>query len=128
MVFSVRGDVEVPGIKGGGVGGRLHFSAGPIDLNGSLQFAATPAGAPVLHLGGPLQISFYGELPTLRVGRGNEFVLVVGTPGRGNGTFAMLSYDDTIPKTVKPMAEVIYQPAKPGDPPLKEKYEIKGRC
>ena len=127
-VFLVRADVEVPGMKGGGLGGRLSFTAGFFDLNGVLQFADAPADAPVVHLGGTLEITFYGELPSLRVGRSSEFVLVVGTPGHGPGTFAMLSYMDTIPEDAKPVAEVTYQPVKPGDPPLKEKFEIKERC
>jgi hypothetical protein len=121
-------DVEVPGMHGGGLGGRLSFSAGPIDLSGVLQFADTPAEAPVVHLGGPLQVTFYGELPRLRVGRGSELVLVVGTPGAGAGTFAMLGYEDAIPRSAKPVADVSLPPAKPGDPPLKEKWEIKDRC
>ena len=127
-VATVRADVEVPGVKGGGIGGRLSFAAGFIDLNGVLQLAEKPADAPVVHLGGPLEVTFYAELPTMRVGREGEFVLVVGTPGIGPGTFAMLAYLDTIPETTKPVAEVTYQPAKPGDAPLKETYEIKERC
>lgn len=128
LAFSVVCDTEVPGVKGGGVGGRVSFGAGPIDLNGPLQFAASPAAAPVMHFGGPLQVSFFADRPTMRVGRSGEFVLVVGTPGVGPGTFAMVAYEDTIPKDAKPVAEVEYQPAKPGDPPVREKYEIKERC
>lgn len=127
-VAMVSADVEVPGMKGGGIGGRLSFLAGFLDLNGVLQFSARPADAPVIHLGGPLEITFYGELPALRVGRGGAFVLVVGTPGDGPGTFAMLAYSDTIPESAKPVAEVTYQPAKAGEKPLKELFEIKERC
>jgi hypothetical protein len=121
-------DVEVPGIKGGGVGGRVAFSAGPFDLSGVLQFADTPAAAPAVFLGGPLQVTFYAERPTLRVGRSSDFVLVVGTPGVGPGTFAMIAYEDTIPPAVKPVAELTLPPAKPGAPPVKAKFEIKDRC
>jgi WD40 repeat protein len=128
MVFTVTCDVDVPGMKGGGTGGRLHFMAGPIDLNGLLEFGTKPADAPVIHLGGPLQLTFYADLPTARVGRGSEWALVVGTPGVGPGTFAMLGYDGTIPKGVKAVAEVTYQPAKAGDPPLKVRTELNDRC
>jgi hypothetical protein len=96
-------------------------------LNGLLQFAAKPSDAPVIRFGGPLEITFFAELPSLGVGRSGELVLVVGTPGEGPGTFAMLSYMDTIPASAKPMAEVTYQPAKPGEKPLKELFEIKER-
>ena len=82
----------------------------------------------VIRFGGPLEINFFAELPSLRVDRGTDLVLVVGTSGVGPGTFAMLSYLDTIPEDVKPVAEIIYQPAKPGETPFKEKFEIKERC
>jgi hypothetical protein len=55
-------------------------------------------------------------------------VLVVGTSGAGPGTFAMLGYEQTIPRDAKPVADVSLPPAKPGAPPLQEKWEIKGRC
>ena len=127
-IFIVRGDLDMPELKTGAPGGRASFTAGFLDLNGLLQFAEKPANAPVVHLGGPLEITFYSELPALRVGRGSELVLVVGTPGVGPGTFAMLSYMETIPESAKPVAEVTYQPAKPGETPLKETFEIKERC
>jgi hypothetical protein len=121
-------EVHTPGRQGGGLGGRLAFSAGPLDLTGVFQFADTPAQAPVVHLGGPLQITCYGELPALRVGRDSELILVVGTPGIGPGTFAMLSYSGTIPEEVKPTCELMLSAAKPGAPPVNEKFEIKERC
>jgi hypothetical protein len=121
-------DADVPGLKGGGLGGRVSFLAGARDLTGVLQFADTPAKAPVVHLGGPLQVTFFAERPTLRIGRENELVLVVGTPGIGPGTFAMVRYQDTIPESAKPVAEITYPPAKPGLPPVRQKYEIKDRC
>jgi hypothetical protein len=128
LVVSVSANVDMPGLKGGGLGGRVGFYAGPIDLNGPLVFGATPAEAPVIHFGGPLQITFSDELPRLRVGRPSEFVLVVGTPGVGPGTFAKVSYEGTIPNFAKPVALVKYPSAKPGDPPREVEYEIKDRC
>ena len=124
----VRCEVDAPGVKGGGTAGRLDMSAGWLDLNGPLQFAEKPADAPVIHFGGPLEVSFYGEVPKMRVGRGAEFVLVVGTPGVGAGTFAMLGYEDCIPKDAYPKAEIAFAAKKPGDPPVKELFEIKERC
>ncbi|MCI0462301.1 MAG: hypothetical protein L0Z62_35565 [Gemmataceae bacterium] len=124
----IKVDVEVPGIQGGGSGGRVAFLAGPIDLTGVFQLTDTPAEAPVVHLGGPLQITFYLERPTLRVGRGGEFILVVGTPGVGPGTFAMVVYQDTIPEDAKPVAEFSLPAARSGDPPIQEKVTITDRC
>ena len=68
------------------------------------------------------------ERPTLRVGRESEFILVVGTPGIGPGTFARVGYQDTVPEDAKPVAELSLPAAKPGDPPVKEKITIKDRC
>ena len=124
----IRCEVDAPGVKGGGTAGRLDMMAGWLDLNGPLQFAEKPADAPVIHFGGPLEVSFYGEVPKMRVGRGAEFVLVVGTPGVGAGTFAMLGYEDCIPKDAYPKAEIAFAPKKPGDAPVKELFEIKERC
>jgi hypothetical protein len=121
-------DVEMPELKGGGLGGRVVFGVAGHDLNGVLQFSDKPANAPVIRLGGPLQITFYGELPSLRVGRTSDLVLMVGTPGIGPGTFAMLNYENTIPENAKPIAEVYLPSAKPTDPLLHEKWEILGRC
>ncbi len=128
LVVSLSIDVEVPGMKGGGLGGRVTFLAGLRDLNGVLQFANSPAQAPVVHLGGPLQVTFFGERPTVRAGRQSEFTLVVGTPGVGPGTFAMIGYQDTIPESARPVAELSWPAAKSGAAPVKEKFEIKGRC
>ncbi len=120
--------VAVAGMKGGGLGGRVAFQAGLIDLAGVLQLADTPRDAPAVHCGGPLQVTFYGGQPTLRVGRDSELVLVIGTPGVGPGTFAMIEYQDTIPEDAKPVAEVSLPSARAGAPPLREKYPIKGQC
>jgi hypothetical protein len=128
MLVSLAVDVEIPGMKGGGTGGRIAWLAGPIDLTGVFVFADRPAEAPVVRLGGPLEITFYGEQPALRVGRESEFALVVGTPGIGSGTFAMVGYQGTIPEGAKPVAELSLPAARPGAGPVKEKFEIKGRC
>ncbi len=128
FAVSLAVDVDVPGMKGGGIGHRPNFQAGPVDINGVFQFADKPADAPVVRLGGPLEVTFYAERPTLRVGRTAEFVLVVGTSGIGPGTFAMLGYEDAIPNDVKPVAEFWLVGAKVDSPVVREKYEIKGRC
>lgn len=125
--YRIRCEVEAPGIKGGGTGGRLDMMAGFVDLNGVLVFADKPAEAPVVHFGGPLEVNFYADLPTMRVGRGSHFVLVVGTPGVGPGTFAMLYYEDCIPKDAYPKAEIIFTAGKSGEP-VKELFELKERC
>src|SRR5262249_28662373 len=48
---------------------RVLFHAGPIDLGGPLCPSATPKEAPVIHLGGPLEVSLHASRPTLRRNR-----------------------------------------------------------
>lgn len=123
----VSADVDVPGLTGGGLGGRLSFTAGFFDAAGVLRFARSPKDAPVVHLGGPLQVTLYGWKTTLTLGRDNDLVLVVGSPGRGPGTLAMLAYDGTIPDAARPKVEVAWPAAKGGEP-VKELYELPLRC
>src|SRR5262245_7919192 len=128
VTFTVSLDAEAPGLSGGGIGGRLSYRAGPVDLAGVLQFGNQPQAAPVIKIGGPHVITFFAERPSLRVGRASDFVLVVGSPGEGPGTLAMLAYDGTIPPAALPTADISFPPAKPGDAPVREKFEIKERC
>lgn len=128
MVASLSLDVEVPGMKGGGSGGRVLFIAGPRDLAGLLRFADAPAKAPVIHLGGPLHVTFRTEGPKMRIGRDADVIVVVGTRGIGPGTLAVIGYEDTIPTSANPTAEVTFKPAKDGDAPIKKKLELKERC
>jgi hypothetical protein len=128
MVAGLRADVDVPGLKGAGVGGRAFFMVGPVDLTGVFQFSSTPEQAPHVWLGGPLEITFWESLPTLRVGRTSEMSYVVGTAGIGPGTFAMLAYDQTVPEAAKPAIEIAFPAIKTGAEPIQQKYEIQGRC
>jgi hypothetical protein len=126
LVVTLKIDADLQGLRGNGLDGRAVITAGWIDLNGILQFASTPDKAPVVWFGGPLEVTFPDELPTLRVGRERNLVLVVGTPGMGPGTFGKLYYEKTIPEDAKPVAELTL-PAKTGLP-LKETFELKERC
>ncbi len=128
LVASLQVKVDMPDIKGGAGDGRVLFMVGPVDLEGPLLFADRAAAAPVIKLGGPLQVTFYAEKPTLRVGRGTELDLVVGTPGDGPGTFAMLGYQDTIPVDARPFAELLVPSAQANEAPVREKFELKERC
>jgi hypothetical protein len=128
LVMRLFIDVDVPGMKGGGLDGRVSFIVGAIDLNGPLQLADAPGKAPAVHLGPPFEVTFYGSRPALRAGRESDLVLVVGSAGVGPGTFAMVEYEDTIPNSAKPSAELILPPLKAGALPHKENFEIKSRC
>jgi hypothetical protein len=118
-------EVEAPHLK---AKGRIQMIAGPIDLNGPLQMAEKPGDAPVIHCCGPLEVTFFANQPRLRKNRANEMILVVGTRGVGPGSFSMLCYDETIPKTAHPTAEILFPGPKPGAPPVKKLFELKERC
>ena len=120
-------EMEMPGWKGTGIGGRVRQTAAYLDVNGVLQFADRPQEAPILHFGGPWQVTLFSP-PTLTIGRERDVVLGVGTPGLGPGTTAFIDYEGVIPKDLFPTVEVSYPPNKPGEPPIQEQYELKRRC
>jgi hypothetical protein len=126
--YTVKIELDMPGMKGMGVGGRVMRMAGVIDGAGALLFADKPAAAPVIHLDGPLQVTFYGEKPKLMLERDNDVVLVVGTPGVGPGTLAMLYYEDTIPTAAFPQLEIEFAAQKPGTSPVHQTFELRHRC
>ncbi len=107
---------------------RVWLFAGPIDLDGPLCPSASPKEAPVVNLGGPLEISLHVSRPTLRRNRTNELMLAVGTRGLGAGTFAAVGYPNTIPADAHPIGEVTLPPGKAGGEPVKKRFEFKERC
>jgi hypothetical protein len=121
-------DVECESLRGGGVGGRVTFTAFLFDLDGVLQFGSKPDDAPIIHLDGPLQITFFGSKPTWVGGRSQDTVLCVGTPGSGPGTFAMLKYEGTVPEGKHPKLQAEYRPKDSARKPFRELYELKQRC
>ncbi len=120
-------DVELPGWKGNGEGGRIRQAVSFLDPRGLLVFADKPQEAPIIHLGGPWQIECR-HWDRLMLGQETELTLALATPGLGAGTTAYLFYDGTIPENAHPHVEITYPPAKPGAPPLKRFYELKERC
>jgi len=124
--YSLAIEVEKPGRKGTGVGGRVETFV-DLDKNGPLQFAARPQDAPVVHVRGPWQITFY-DRHRLTVGREDDWNLHVGTPGLGAGTTASVAYENLIPENVYPTVEITYPPGREGERPIRELYELKKRC
>lgn len=119
-------DVAMPGWKGASLGGRVQHSVASTDVNGILQFSERPDEAPIIHLGGPWRITFYSP-HQLTIGREGDMVLSVDTPGLGAGTTAYVGYEELIPEKAHPTVTITY-PTKPGQPPLREHYELKRRC
>lgn len=127
-LFTLTAEVQVPGLKGGAPGGRVQYRTSVTDLDGPLLFANRPSDAPVVHFGGPLQVTLYGERPTVRLERDLDLVLCVGTPGAGPGTFAMIDYADCIPEKAFPRVEIGFPTTSAGELPVRELYELKERC
>ena len=118
-------DITVPHLKSKG---QVTIMVGPFDIDGPLIMATKAADAPIIHLGGPLAVSFFLRAPSLRRERATDCVLVAGTPGLGSGTFAMIGYEGVIPDSIHPTAEITYPLVKAGSPPIKKLYELKKRC
>jgi hypothetical protein len=120
-------EMEMPGWKGSGLGGRVQQFVLGADVNGVLQFGDRPQDAPVIHFGGPWQATLYGRQQLMR-GRDTELFVAVGTAGIGPGTTAYLAHAGVVPENARPSVEVSYAPNKPGETPLRERYELKHRC
>jgi hypothetical protein len=120
-------DVETPGRTGIGIGGRIEQRVFLFDTNGLFQFAERVADAPIVHFGGPLQVSLFGK-HKMTAGRETDVVLGVGTPGVGPGTMAWVGYEKLIPGDLHPRIEITYPPAKLGEPLIRELHELKQRC
>ncbi len=125
--YYLRVEMAVPGLQGSAIGGRIYHHASAHDFHGILAFATTPAEAPVIHFGGPLQVTFASRSP-LTAGREQEVYVSVGTPGLGKGTTAFVEYEGVIPEEVHPQIKITYPPRKDGDRPLSEIYELRHRC
>ncbi len=120
-------EMEVPARTRKGVGGRVKQLAFFMDLNGFIQFTDKLREAPIIHFGGPLQITLFGE-QQLTLGKETDLVLAVGTPGVGPGTTAYVEYEGVIPDGLYPTGDIVYPPKNPGAAPVREKYELKQRC
>jgi hypothetical protein len=126
-MYNVSAEVAVPGLKGDGDDGRLSVGA-RMDVNGPLFFGDDPRTAPVLHFGGPLHIQPENSVTRLYRAVPHDFMLTIGTPGIGPGTFATVGYDKLVPQSAHIVVEAEFAPIKPGDPPVRQKYELKDRC
>jgi hypothetical protein len=110
-------------------GGRVYGSWG--DETGPCVWGTRPADAPVLHVGGPLQMGFEVPAESALEWKGSyqiEVNAAVGTKGLGRGSFVHLSYaKDAIPKDIYPTV-VIEFPGKTPGPPERVRTVLKQRC
>jgi hypothetical protein len=99
-----------------------------LDNGGHLAFGPSREKAPVVHFGGPLTLlSNPGNKIFHNPGPDDKFTVHVGSAGVGPGSFAYMTYDP-VPGGVFPMLEVEYLAKNAGDPPVRERYELKERC
>jgi hypothetical protein len=126
VTYYVFIEMDKPGWKGEGIGGRVKQRAALSDANGFLQFADHPKDAPIIHFDGPLVIST--EILDMKVGRVTDFAVAVGSRGMGPGTHTCIDYEGVMPENAYPLVEITYPAKKAGDPPIHEKYELKQRC
>jgi hypothetical protein len=125
--YAVLAEVDSPGWKGTGVGGRVQQRASFTDANGALQFAEKPQEAPIVHFGGPWQVALFGA-HQLMIGRQTDVFLGVGTAGVGPGSTTWIDYAGVIPEDAHPTLEITFPGKQAGDPPVRERYELKQRC
>lgn len=125
--YRVYLEVEMPGRKGAAPGGRIQHRSSVVDATGVLQFAERPQEAPILHFGGPWQVTLFGK-HQLTIDRETTVYLGVGTRGVGPGAFTWIDYENVIPTDKFPILDVVYPPKGPGDAPRREHYELKNRC
>jgi len=124
--YWIRLDVELPGRKGAGVGGRVEQLVSHSDAQGYLRWADRPEDAPIIHFGGPWQVVLSGH-HRFTVDRETDIYLTLGTAGLGPGTTSCVAYEGVVPPDVTPTVEIVYA-ANPGEAPFKELYELKRRC
>lgn len=94
------------------------------DADGVLVPGKSPADAPVLHFGGPLQLGFQ-ENCKLTQGSAEELTVRLGTAGRGPGTFAVFRYY-FLPKAAKPRLAITY--ALRGGGTRREEVTLEDAC
>ncbi|MBX3435975.1 MAG: PD40 domain-containing protein [Planctomycetaceae bacterium] len=123
--YFIGAEVEMPGRKGAGIGGRVPQAVTAGDPRGVLRFCDTPELAPVIHFGGDWEITLYGHLE-LVAGRQEEVYLGVGTPGLGDGTMAFVGYEQLVPNGLFPKLTVAF----PGDRAAvqAQEYTLTRRC
>jgi hypothetical protein len=125
--YRVSAEVEMPSWKGAAPGGRIHQHTSYMDDRGVLQFSDRPETAPIVHFGGPWQISLFSGHRFI-IGRESDVVLGLGTPGVGPGTMAYIDYENVIPENVYPTLDVTYPPKDAGGTAQTCHYTLKRRC
>jgi hypothetical protein len=108
--------------------GRKYGAWG--DEESPLKFSRRPEDAPILHVGGPLQMGFEVRRTNAlkNLGRGQyELNVGVGTKGLGKGSFVHLKYN-VVPEDAYPSAELEFLSKAAGGTPVRLEFLLKQRC
>jgi hypothetical protein len=107
------------------IAGRFVQGAGS-DAEGFLLFAARPRDAPLVHFNGPLRMGLPWR-PVLGRGKADDLIAVIGSPGLGAGTFAVIERSGFILADVHPVADIRFPPARPGGAPILARVTLPDR-
>src|SRR5262245_32217921 len=97
-----------------------------VDHAGVLQFSDRAETAPIVHFGGPLRMALHPMQKMIR-GQEGELRVGIGTPGLGNGTFAMRGYQG-VPDDAKPIVDFEFPHKDDKAKPIKLRVTLKERC
>ncbi len=102
------------------------------DGDSGVVWADKPEDAPILHVGGKLQMGFESRTKwsfRKKTKDTIELAVGVGTPGVGKGTFTHLKYwNDAIPEKARPTAVLEFPSKTLGGPPVRSEQVLKERC
>jgi hypothetical protein len=91
-----------------------------------------PKTAPILHVGGPLQMGFEVRAKnafTQKTADTFELNVGVGTKGISKGSFVHLKYwNGAIPDQLQPTARLEFSNGIPGGPPVRLEVTLRHRC
>jgi len=90
------------------------------------QFASRAADAPVIHVGGPLEI-LLSDSQLVRGKKGTDLRVQVATPGIGKDAAAALANDELDP-AIRPELEIEFPAQEAGGSPIRQKLVLADRC
>jgi hypothetical protein len=94
------------------------------DANGILQFTDSPADAPIFHFGG-LWTIWPGVGQKFVLGRAEEFTALIGTPGHGPGTLAVIQHG-IVPAKAQPVLDAEFR--EKNGRVVAARLVLEGRC
>lgn len=124
-VYSLRISVELPALPRGKIPftGQITQYVGEDD-QGYLQFTTMREKAPVIHFGGPWEMALLVQHSLPSGDKPGDLMTMIGTRGRGAGSFASIFYGGLIGEEVHPVAELRF----PGKESIQSRVVLTHRC